>query len=323
MVQISIHFLMDHDLARLQQQDLLDRTIGILGSDPRVLGLALTGSFAQGRQDAFSDIDLTCWLRDEERTGRENLYRAIANLATTGSPSGSSYAEAPTAVSPAAGSPTEGSPTERSPTLWHAWLYDLHALYLFENGVRLDVDFCRPSQIEELLTLRSEIKIVYDPEGALAAVTAKIAPTSDRVVPAKHPPYFQVGDQSLVDWFFWMFRQIVCWAQRSAQGGPSTYEKLANTVDSLAQVRSRLVEIRLWTLGVDGYLKRLDPAFAQRLAHTYPRFDAAEVIRCAEALLDEYERVLPPYCEKSGASYPVDKVRTMRSLMDSFGGLGD
>ncbi len=310
---------MNHDLARLQQQDLLDRTIGILGSDLRVLGLALTGSFAEGRQDAFSDIDLTCWLRDEERTGREDLYRAIANLSPT--------AEPPTAGSPAAESPTEGSPTEKSPTLWHAWLYDLHALYLFENGVRLDVDFCRPSQLPDLPAVPSKVSLVYDPDGALASVRkaglAGMPPGGERTVPAEHPPYFQVGDQALVDWFFWMFRQIVCWAQRGAQGGPSGYEKLANAIDSLAQVRSRLVELRLWTLGVKDYLNRLDPALAQRLARTYPRFDAAEVIRCAHLLLDEYERVLPGYCEKSGASYPARKVRTMRGLMDGFARLGD
>ncbi|NSW52867.1 MAG: aminoglycoside 6-adenylyltransferase [Anaerolineae bacterium] len=274
---------MDHDHARHQQQEILDRVLNRLQPDSDVLALALIGSFASGEQDAFSDIDLMCYLRDEERRCRETLYTDIADLA---------------------------------PTLWHAWLYDLHALYLYENGVRLDVDFCRPSQTAELLAIPSQVKVFHDPDGVLAALPLAETATP----PAEHPRWFQPGEQALVDWFFWMFRQVVCWAQRSAQEGYKAYEKLSNAIDSLAQVRTRLVEMYLWTVGVNDYLKRIDPDFVQRLACTYPRFDAEEVIRCAYRLLDEYERIAPGYCEKSGAAYPVAKVRVIRSLMDDYTG---
>jgi len=71
-----------------------------------VLGLVFAGSYARGDHDASSDLDAACYLRDEERTGRQQLYERVAEIA---------------------------------PTLWHLWIYDMHALHLFENGVRLDI----------------------------------------------------------------------------------------------------------------------------------------------------------------------------------------
>ena len=212
---------------------------------------------------------------------------------------------------------------EIAPLLCRLWIYDVNALYLFENGVRLDLDFYRPSDTQKHTGyMRSSTVILHDPDGILAASLH----LSDQPEAPAHPKWFEPGDPTFVDWFFWMFRQIVCWAKRAAQSGSRAFEKLTAAVDSLAQVRTRLVEMRLWTLGWhsgwQAYLGQADPACAQRLAQTYPRFQAAEVIACARLLLDEYERLCPAYCQKVGLPYPAHKVDVMRSLIAEFEQLG-
>jgi predicted nucleotidyltransferase len=64
-----------------QQVRLLDEVITRLRLDEQVLGLALAGSWAHGHPDAFSDIDLLCFLCDEERSGRPRLYEQIKAVA--------------------------------------------------------------------------------------------------------------------------------------------------------------------------------------------------------------------------------------------------
>ncbi|CAG0928198.1 hypothetical protein TFLX_00794 [Thermoflexales bacterium] len=244
--------------------------------------MVTVGSYARSEQDAFSDIDVVCYLRDEERTGRQELYDQVGNIA---------------------------------PVLWKLWIYDLHALYLFENGVRLDLDFCRPSEISANTAYAyTDASILYDPEGVLGQSLTAVG----QLRVAEHPKWFQPGDLAMVDWFFWMFRQIVCWAKRGAQGDYRAYNKLSNAVDSLAEVRSRLVEMRLWTLGWQDYLGRIDAECAKRIGQTYPHLTADEVIKCAKLLLDEYEYVCPAYCQKAGCAYPAHKVVVIRRLIAEF-----
>ena len=273
---------MEHSEHLKRQGNIFEQVLAILKNDSRVLGIVTVGSYARGEQDAFSDIDVVCYLRDEERTGRPELYDQVGRIA---------------------------------PVLWKLWIYDLHALYLFENGVRLDLDFCRPSAISENSTYAyTDASILYDPEGVLGQSLTAV----DKPRVAEHPKWFQPGDLAMVDWFFWMFRQIVCWAKRGAQGGYGAYNKLSNAVDSLAEVRTRLVEMRLWTSGIQDYLGRIDVECAQRIAQTYPHLTADEVIKCAKLLLDEYEYVCPVYCKKAGCIYPAHKVVIIRRLIAEF-----
>lgn len=273
---------MNHIEHRKQQEAILDQVLAILKGDGRVLGIVAAGSSARGEQDAFSDLDLGCYLRDEERTGRQELYDQIGEIA---------------------------------PLLCKLWLYDLYALYLFENGVRLDLDFYRPSDISKNTSyVYTNTVILHDPDGVLA----KSLFLSDKPRAAEHPKWFQPGDLAMIDWFFWMFRQIVCWAKRGAQGDYRAFGKLSAAVDSLSEVRTRLIEMRLWTLGIQNYLSRVDPECAQRMAQTYPRLKAEELIQCAKLLLDEYERICPAYCQKTGVPYPANKVTVMRYLIAEF-----
>ena len=268
---------MSHDEHKRRQRVILDQTVDILRRDPAALGVALDGSYVRGEENAFSDIDLACYLKDAELTGREPLYRAVAGVA---------------------------------PLLCDLWLWNVHALYLFENGVRLDLDFLPPAKLTGNTSI-SRSKILHDPTGALArAVIASPAGKEEAAQPSEP-----------VDWFFWMFRQIVCWAKRGGQGGPRAYDKLSGAIDSLSQVRGTLQRMRLWTLGSRDYIRRADPLMADRLAASFPKFTSEDILRCTRALLDEYERIGPDYCRKAGLEYPAQKVAIMKRLVDEFDAL--
>ena len=49
------------------QQDLIDRVVDHLATDPRVRGLWLTGSFGAGEADEFSDVDMFVLVADSQR----------------------------------------------------------------------------------------------------------------------------------------------------------------------------------------------------------------------------------------------------------------
>lgn len=251
----------------------------ILSNDARVLGILATGSYARGENDAFSDLDIDCYLRDEARTGRQELYDHVGAIA---------------------------------PLLCRLWLYDVNALYLFENGVRLDLDFHRPGDTQRNLCERSSTAILYDPDGFLANHLYR----ADRL--GANRSWSPPGDATSMDWFFWMFRQIICWTKRGAQGGYRAFNKLSNAADSLAQIRANLIEMYLWSLDAPYYLARADPECAQRMAKTYPHLTPDELITCTRLLLDEYERIGPACCRKAGIAYPARKVEVMRGLMAEF-----
>jgi hypothetical protein len=122
----------------------------------------------------------------------------------------------------------------------------------------------------------------------------------------------------MIDWFFWMFRQVVCWAKRGAQNDSRAYNKLADAINSLAEVRNRLIEMRHWTLGVKDYVSRADVGLASRLADTHPHLRSDEIIQCARLLLAEYEYVCPAYCQKANAIYPANKVEVMYRLIEEY-----
>ena len=272
---------MKHSEHRKLQQEILNQVLTILKNDKHVLGCVFAGSYARGEQDAFSDLDMACYLRDEERTGREELFDRVGKIA---------------------------------PTLWQLWIYDVHALYLFENGVRLDLDFCKPSDLSNPSEVYTDTVIEYDPDGILHQLLPKV----NTPQLAEHPKWFEIGDPAMIDWFFWMFRQVVCWAKRGAQNDHRSYDKLTNAISSLTEIRTRLVEMWLWTLGTKDYLGRADLDLALRMAKSYPHFQAGEIIECAKLLLAEYEYICPAYCQKAKAIYPVRKVEIMHRLIKEF-----
>ena len=269
---------MNHDEHRRRQQVVLDRTLAILKESPSVLGVALYGSYVLGREDAFSDIDLACYLSDEPLSGREALYGAVS---------------------------------KQAPLLCDMWLWNVHALFLFEDGVRLDLDFHPPSALAKHGWMK-RAKVLHDPTGALVRAATESDFQGEEASKPGEP----------IDWFFWMFRQIVCWAKRGEQGDIRTYDKLAGAVQSLSEVRGTLERMRQWTLGWRDYLRHADPVMAEHLADSFPTLTAKDIMRCARVLLLEYERICSDFCAKAGIEYPARKVEVMKRLMDEFDAIG-
>lgn len=272
---------MNHDEHRKFQQEIINPVLVLLKNNKNVLGCVFTGSYARREHDAFSDLDLACFLRDEESTGKQELFEQVGKIA---------------------------------PTLWHLLIYDVHALYLFENGVRLDLDFYTPADITQLSYVYTNTEIAYDPDGILRQSILK----TNALQPAEHPKWFEPGDPAMIDWFFWMFRQAVCWAKRGAQGDYRSFDKLINAINSLADIRTRLIEMRLWTIGSKNYFGRADPECALRMANTFPHLQAGEIIHCVKLLLAEYEYICPLYCQKAKAVYPARKVEIMYRLIEEY-----
>lgn len=272
---------MNHADQTRRQDDVLERVLEILSLDPHVLGVLYSGSLARGTQDAFSDLDVSCYLRDEHKTGREELYDAVGNFA---------------------------------PTLCRMWLYDRHALVLFESGVRLDLDFFPRSALERLPIPR-DFKILHDPDGVLAqSAEVRAEDRSDPVEPPVWPP--ERGDY--VDWFFWMFRQSYAWAKRGAQGDERSYEKLSAAIGSIQQIRDGLTQMCLWVRGRQDYLEVVDPSLAHRLSATFTHLDADEICSALRVLLDEFERVSESYCARKGRDLPKDKFGVVRRIFDEL-----
>jgi hypothetical protein len=268
-----------HDEHRRRQEAILQAALGILTGDQRVLCVIATGSYARGEHDAFSDLDLGCYLRDEPRTGLHALRERVGAIA---------------------------------PLLAHMWLYDVNALYLFENGVRLDLDFYKPSELEKPTHLRATTRILHDPDGSLAGAPFLV----DELGPGQR--WFDPQSPIAVDWFFWIFRQIVCWAKRGGQGGPRAFDKLSAAAASLSELRAHLTDMILWTLDEPYYLSQADPEAAQRIARTYPRLEAEDVIDCTLRLLDEYERIAPACYRKAGLPCPAHRLEVLRERLDEF-----
>jgi hypothetical protein len=268
-----------HKDHRRRQEELLRRLLGVLAADPHVLGLAAGGSYVRGANDAFSDLDLHCYLRDEERSGRLETHERVSALA---------------------------------PTLSVLYLYDRQGLYLYEDGVRLDLSYERPSVVPAHGP--AGMQILLDPDGVLGRDfgTARVAQAR------AHPRFWQAGDPGYVTWFLWMFRQIYGWTKRGAQGGERALSKLASAADSIHQVRTSLTEMRLWTLDEPYNLAAADPDFAAHLAGTYPHLVPDELLAATRGLLSAYERVCPDYCVKAGTPYPAAKVSALHRLLDGF-----
>jgi hypothetical protein len=90
------------------QSEILDKAFTILQGDRRDLGIVMAGSYARNKHVAFLDLDLGCHIRDENLTGREALCERVAEI---------------------------------SALLSKLVIFDLNALCLLENGVRLELIF--------------------------------------------------------------------------------------------------------------------------------------------------------------------------------------
>jgi hypothetical protein len=264
---------------RTSQLTIVEAVAEILRVDHRVLGVSVFGSVAAETSDRYSDIDMNCWLRDDAKTGRAELYERVGSIL---------------------------------PLICKLWIWDRHALYLFTDGARLDLDFLRPDEIRQ--ADHQTHKILHDPAGALFAGFASQAPLN-----APNPLAHFSSIDGLMDWFFWMARQTAGWSGRGETSPIRRYDKCAGAIDSLAQARARTIEMRLAMHGRWDYLERVDPSLAEELAETYPhRFDAASIQRANLQLLRITERVARDYCRFQNAQFPAEKFAAVYDILESF-----
>lgn len=185
------------------------------------------------------------------------------------------------------------------------YLHDGCGLYLYDNGVRLDLTYKARSAVR---TDSADPLILYDRHHILATELG----AAYHAELARHPKHFNEGDPEYVTCFLWVFRQIYAWIKQGEQGGERAYEKLAAVADSVHQVRTSLAEMRLWTLGAD------DPELAQLLADTYPHLLPDELLASVKKLLAAYEWICPAYCRKAGILYSNQSVAALCRILDEF-----
>jgi predicted nucleotidyltransferase len=269
---------MNHtDLKSLQAQ-IQNSVLNILKNSDSVLGIINTGSIVQNENDAFSDIDIECFMSDEGKTEIGNLLEKVAKI---------------------------------SPLLSKLWIYDKNGLFLFENGVRLDLNFYKPSEISSFN--KHLVKILYDPKDVVTRDLNKSTVAEEYQHPRWNPSEFEY-----LDWYFWMFRQVYCWTKRGQQITYKSFDKLNIAIDSLSKIREGLIGIRLWLYGTRYYLTRVDADFADRLQKTYPHFEPEEILKCTRLLLEEFKQLAKPYCKKRNIEYPTYKIKIMKEMLDAF-----
>ena len=273
----------DHDDHRRRQDRVLQAVVELCAADANILGVTVTGSYARGDNDAFSDLDLNVFFRDDERSGAGELHTRV-------------------------------SAVER--TLSVLYLYDRNGLYLFETGVRLDLTYKPRSEVR--MDSAQETRILHDRHAVLASELG-----AKQVVPPPpaHPRYFQPGDPEYVRWFLWMFRQVYAWTKRAAQADHRSLDKLLAVGDSLQVVRASLLEMRRWTLGTTDYLGVVYATTARGLVDSYSSLSASDLLTATRRLIDVYERVCPAYCEKAGVRYPASELIELGRVLDEFDAL--
>lgn len=263
----------DEELKHLQSQ-AVERIAEVTRKNEHVLGLFQWGSMAVDANDAFSDVDLICFMDTEEKTGRLELFETVSNL---------------------------------HPLLSRLYLYDKFALYLFDNGIRLDLDFYRPSEVKQID--RTKAKVLHDPKGFIAEHLA------DHPVEKSPRPTWNDNEGDLAEWFIWMFRQVYAWGRRAEQGSYKAFDKLLGAQNSLTEIRNKLLDIRRYLMDERDYIQRTDPELAARLARTFPDFTPAAVLSANRLLLEEFEVLVPSYYAQIGKTYPADKVGKLKRML--------
>lgn len=272
---------MKHQDYKDQQKEILDKVLEVMKQDDRVLGVAVCGSVARNTNDAFSDIDVDCFMKEGKYEGVTEINKSVSLI---------------------------------SPLLSKLWTYGKYGLFLFENGVRLDIHYWKDEE-KGKYSLIGE-KILYDPSGVIKNIFDKIK----EEIP-KHPKW-NPEEYEYVDWMSWMFRQVEAWAYRGNLNGNKTFEKFSNSIDSLAQIRKALVEIRIWISGKDGYLKKIDEDFAKRIGQSYPHLNKEEIINCNRLLLEEWGKLIVPYCQKRKIEIPKDKIEKLKEMLGNLESVG-
>lgn len=261
------------------QQQIIELTLKSLNEFKSIEGVFLVGSHAINQNTLFSDVDLCILFKSDEREGLKQIHQLISNLL---------------------------------PTLSTLYLFDKEGLYLFENGVRLDVSYIKPSDFKDWKL--NKCKILQDDSGVIAK---QVEATKNTVEPAPQP-IWNPAEGEFIDWFFWMFRQIYCWTKQSELNPEKRFDKLYSSQSSLASVRDKLLKMRLYVNGSRDYLNNIDKDLAHRLSGTFVEMNSKSILNATRELFDIYVYVGRDYCKKINTKFPEDKVIKMKELFNLF-----
>ena len=259
------------------QKETITKVVKILKNNKNVLGCLLVGSVGIEKNDVFSDIDLICFLKNEEKIGREEIFSQVANIYKV---------------------------------LSKLYLYDKFALYLYENGIRLDLDFYKSSEVKPID--KNNAKILYDPESFL------IKHLSDKVIEKSPMPKWNDNEGDLEEWFLWMFRQVYSWSRRAELNKIKSFDKLLTSYNSLSEVRNKLLDIKRFMMKKRDYIQADDPQFTERISKTFPSFNAKSIIEANAKLLNEFELLMPLYYNQISKIYSKEKVEKLKDILNEF-----
>lgn len=134
------------------QHETIEKVTNLLKSYKGIEVIFIMGSHAKGEESSFSDIDIGFVFSDPKRPHREEIFNKVASLYLT---------------------------------LSVLWLYDKNSLFLYQNGVRLDLDFLTSKDLESWDL--SKVKVVYDPQNKyqskkLTASKTSSIPSTSRIL---------------------------------------------------------------------------------------------------------------------------------------------
>lgn len=261
------------------QKETIEKVVSLLKSYPEIEAVFLSGSHSRHEESPFSDIDIACIFEDKSRPRREEIYKKVSEL---------------------------------YPAFSHLWLYNKNGLFLYENGVRLDLDFLNEDTIEDINF--SKTRILYDPKGKYSS---KIKNSTNKVK-SMPKPQWRDEEGDMVDWFFWMFRQAYCYIRRAETNSERSFNKLYSSQSSLKSIRDRLVDMKLYMNGRWDYMNNIDKKFADELSASFSDSTPKNLKESTRKLLNIFERVGNEYCQKEGKIFPHEKILKMKSLFDKF-----
>lgn len=259
------------------QRETIDKVVELLKSYEGVELIFIIGSHAKGGESSFSDIDIGFVFSDPERPQREEIFDKVTNL---------------------------------YPSLCALWLFDKQGLFLYENGIRLDLDFLTQQDLEDWDL--SKTKIVYDPQNKYQNRQTK------EKLSVVSKPRWRDEDGDMIDWFFWMFRQAYCYIRRGGANERRSFNKLYSAQTSLSSIREKLLEMKVYLNGKWDYMSVIDKDFADKMGLTFSDFNPDNMTKATRTLFSLFEATAKAYCKKVNKDFPEEKVSAMRKLFDKF-----
>lgn len=268
-----------NDQIKLQEQTISQVT-SILKKHENVVAAALSGSFADGTNTPFSDIDLFVVFDNDERKNIESIFHEITSIKPTLS------------------------------TLYQ--LYDKESLILFEDGVRLDLTMEKRSEFDK--SPLKPLKILFDKESILEKMVNDAI--NKHEIPNK--PKWNENEGSFVDWFFWMFRQAYGYACQSEAVPGKSFEKKILAQNSISSIRDKLLNTLYYTNKRRDYLSNIDKDLENKFAETLTSNNVENMKYAIRMLVELYEEIIGKYCEKENLVFPKEKTKKIRKIFDEF-----